>query len=252
MRDEEWFDLLDAAFALAMAPWRERRSPICLLFSGGVDSGAIAWELRRHPALTLYTMGVAGSPDLRAAEDGAALLGLRWVRRQVNATDVRDLGDRVRGSLHDLGRTARSVQTAFALALERAPPGVLLCGQGADELFLGYAHFGGLDSPAAERRSNDDLDRLLDRDWPRSQSIAERLGREVAAPYLDPGFVRSARSIPIELRLPRPTPKDFFRRWALRRGVPAPIALRPKRALQYGSGVDRLLAADLLRAGQGP
>ncbi len=130
---------------------------------------------------------------------------------------------------------------AFALAVERSPPGPVLCGQGADELFLGYAHFRGLDVVAAAERSEADLKQLLERDWPVSQRIAERLGRSVVAPYLHPEFVRAARAIPIELRRPDPTPKGFFRQWALRRGLPPAIATRPKRALQFGSGIDRLL-----------
>ncbi|MGI0156221.1 MAG: asparagine synthase-related protein, partial [Thermoplasmata archaeon] len=68
------------------------------------------------------------------------------------------------------------------------------------------------------------------------------LGRSIFAPYLDPKFVAVARSIRIELRQPGARPKGFFRDWAETQGVPAAIAQRPKRALQYGSGIDRLLA----------
>jgi asparagine synthase (glutamine-hydrolysing) len=151
------------------------------------------------------------------------------------------MDDRLRSDTGEVSRTMRGVLVAFALALARAPPGIVLCGQGADELFLGYAHFRGLSREAATARADSDLRQLVGRDWPRTQQIAQEMGRSVAAPFLHPDFVRAARSVPIESRLPHPVPKGFFRAWAAHRGVPEKIAGRPKRAVQFGSGVDRLI-----------
>src|SRR5271170_2767310 len=232
---------LDDAFSRAIAPWAKGDTPVALLFSGGVDSGLLAWELRDRAGLVLSTVGTRDSPDLRVAEESAVLLGDRWVPAEIEAAEVREAAERIRRDTDDLSRTARSVLVAFSIALAHAPPGPILCGQGADELFLGYAHFAGLDAPSAEARSDSDLRQLLERDWPRSQRVADRLGRSIAAPYLDPGFMAAALAVPVEHRLPRPVPKAFFREWAMRRGLPPTIANRPKRALQYGSGIDRLL-----------
>jgi asparagine synthase (glutamine-hydrolysing) len=245
MGDETLFDALDVAFTRSIAGSRVSATTPVVLFSGGVDSGLLAWELRRQPGLQLSTVGTAGSRDLAAAKEGAAIVGVPWVPVEVNRCDVRSIVERTRSLLSDSGPTSRSVQTAFALAVERAPAGDLLCGQGADELFLGYAHFQNLSPTAASERSTTDLDRLLRHDWPLSQRIARELGRSVVAPYLEAGFIEAAQSVPIERRLPRPTPKDFFRRWASRRGLPAAIADRPKRALQFGSGIDRLLSREV-------
>jgi asparagine synthase (glutamine-hydrolysing) len=238
---EDRFSALDRVFASAIGRWISADAPITLLFSGGVDSGLLAWELRHRPNVTLLTVGVRGSADLREAEASASIIGSKWVPTVVTAADVVEAAARFRGDTAGLPRTTRSVLVAFGVALDRAPDRIVLCGQGVDELFLGYRHFQGLTASEASSRSENDLRLLLERDWPRSQQISQRLARSVFAPYLDPSFVAEVRAIPIERRLPEPAPKDYFRRWAQHRGLPAAIATRPKRALQFGSGIDRLL-----------
>lgn len=238
--EKDWVARLDEAFERAMRPFRDGRSR-GLLFSGGVDSALLAWELKDSPDLGLSTVGVAGSPDLAAARETARQLGLPWVGVEVGLGQVRESLARVDADLEGLEPVAGSVLASFAVAIDRAPSAELLCGQGADELFLGYAHFRDLAAGAAGKRAEVDLARLLDRDWPRAQQIALRFSKTVSAPYLDPDFIAAARRIPIETRQPEPTPKAFFRRWAIHRGLPPEIARRPKRALQYGSGIDRLL-----------
>ena len=58
-------------------------------------------------------------------------------------------------------------------------------GQGADELFFGYAHFRRLTLEEAQARQRLDLARLLDFEWPRAQRIAESLGHDLRSPFLD-------------------------------------------------------------------
>ncbi|HXQ49017.1 MAG TPA: asparagine synthase C-terminal domain-containing protein [Thermoplasmata archaeon] len=215
--------------------------PRSLLFSGGVDSGLLAWELRADRAVTLATVGLEGSADLVAAESAARELSLPWARLLVTEDEVLLMARRLDAETRGLSPTARSVEVAFAIAVQKAPRGLVLCGQGADELFFGYAHFRGLDEEGARRRGAADLRDLLTEAWPRSQRVAAALGREVVAPYLAPGFLSAVEAIPVAERRAGPEAKHAFRAFALRRGVPESIALRPKKALQYGTGVDRLL-----------
>jgi asparagine synthase (glutamine-hydrolysing) len=235
---------LDRAFGSAIEPWRDAHSPVTLLFSGGVDSGLLAWELRTNPALELLTIGSTGAADLHAARASAARLGLRVRAEEVGPLEVRDARRRWAAPLEGVSPVQRSVLVAFALALSRAARGPVLCGQGADELFLGYAHFRGLDPNAAAARSAADLRALLEVDGPRVDRVAAELGQRLVSPFLAPGFVAAAQAIPVERRMPYGIPKALFRRWAVHRGLPAEVANRPKRAMQYGSGIARLLARD--------
>ncbi len=231
----------EAAFDRAVAPWRDGEGPVCILFSGGVDSGLLAWELRHRPATRLFTVGRPGSADLGAAALSSAEIGLPWTGREVRPADLEAIRSRVSGELDGLAPTAFSVFVALALAIEFAPEGELLCGQGADELFLGYAHFAPLNAADAAVRAREDLARLLGVDWPRTQRVADLLGRTIRAPFLDDGFVAAASAVPIADRMPAGSPKKLWRAFARHRGVPAVVAERPKRALQYGTGIDRWL-----------
>jgi asparagine synthase (glutamine-hydrolysing) len=232
---------LDSAFEAAMRGWREGTDPFTLLFSGGVDSGLLAWELRDHPGLELLAIGTAGAADLTDARESAGRLGLRPRIVEVEPSEVGEAEARWAPLLEGVSAVHRSVLVAFAIALGHAAPGRVMCGQGVDELFLGYAHFRGLDPSQADARSRADLRTLLEEDGPRVDRIAADLGRTLASPYLAPEFVRAAHALPISVRMPYDRPKDVFRRWAAYRGLPFEVADRPKRAMQYGSGIARLM-----------
>jgi asparagine synthase (glutamine-hydrolysing) len=231
---------LDSAFEQALYPLQSGTEPVGVLFSGGVDSALLAWELRHLPGVVLCTMGREGSSDLQAGREGAHLLGLPWARVTVGSEEVRSAERRFSVALEGLTRVSRSVLLSLALAIEGSSPRLLVCGQGVDELFLGYAHYRGLSVEEADRRSREDLERLHETDWPRTVRVAETVGKEIIAPYLEPAFEDAARRVPIEARLPGDSPKRFFREWAVARGLPVDLSVRPKKALQYGSGVDSL------------
>ncbi len=239
--NDDLFAPLDRAFDAGLVRRHSAPGARALLFSGGVDSTLLAWEFRTRPDLRLVTIGVAGSPDLRAAESAAREIGLPHAAVEITDREIFAVEADLREELPRENMVVRSVLVALALAIRAAPAEELLCGQGADELFLGYAHFRGLGASEAAARARSDLARLLEDDWPRSERIAHRFGRRLRSPYLDPGFIAAALAVPIDRRLPGDMPKAFFRAWAEHRGLPPSLARRPKRAMQYGSGVDRLL-----------
>lgn len=227
------------ALERALEPWRRPGPPFVLLLSGGVDSSLLAWELRASGRLTTVTVGVAGSADLQAGESAARRLGVPWQGTVLDGESLERSARKVRAQLVEAPPPIRSILLSLAAAIDASPAPDVLCGQGIDELFLGYAHFAGLDRPEAGRRAESDLERLRRDDWPRSVGLARSLGRELHGPYLTPEFVAAAGAIPLELRMPGSDPKRWFRRWAVERGLPRELADRRKRALQFGSGIDR-------------
>jgi asparagine synthase (glutamine-hydrolysing) len=234
---------LDSALAEALRPARTAPGALGVLFSGGVDSALLAWELRGRPSVTLYTLGRTVSSDLPAGKAGAERLGLPWEGLPVDRDEVRAAERRFSQELIGIAEVSRRVLLALGIAIAKAGSRRLVCGQGVDELFLGYAHYRGLSPEEAEQRSHEDLHRLHESDWPRTLRIAEKCGKEILAPYLHPRFEEQALRVPIDLRRPRDVPKRFFREWAVERGLPRELAERPKKAVQYGSGVDALVRA---------
>jgi asparagine synthase (glutamine-hydrolysing) len=216
--------------------------PLTVLYSGGLDSSLVGFCAKElGHAVRLSVIGAANAPDLGEAESGARLLGLPLSRTILDPLRVRTLLEDDSLRLLDVPEPSRSVRLAFALAMASAPGTALACGQGADELFGGYAHFRGLDSAQAERVRKADLARALDVEWPWALDRARAIGRSVWAPFLDPEVSGRALSIPVSESLGSPPPKRWLREFALAHGLPQPLVERPKRAMQYGSGVRKLL-----------
>jgi len=233
------FESLDDAFALAIGALSPR-DPVTVLYSGGVDSSVVAHALRERPNVRLLSVGVDGASDLSAGRAGAHLLGMPWEGRLVMGEEaIEALG---RHHLSEHPEPIRSVLASLALAIAATPAsGTVAVGQGADELFGGYAHFRRLASADREQRRVEDWHRLMASDWPTTLEIATRVGRRLAAPFLDPEFARRALAVPLPAVGAGELTKPVFREWAVHRGVPPALADRPKRALQYGSGVAALL-----------
>lgn len=235
--DATAFPRLDRAFAAAVGRATEGATEGTVLLSGGVDSTLLARSLLDHLDLDAVAIGPDGGAELAAAADAAAWLGVRIRLVRIGSADVSAVIDDQKLGLGDLDEPQRSVQVALGLAFRGARRRTLFVGQGADELFGGYAHFRGLSASGSEVRRRIDLDRLCSRDWPFTRTLASLLGRELRAPFLDDEFVEVAIGLPIERTPPGELTKGLFRRWAIHRGIPQMIAERPKRAIQYGSRV---------------
>ena len=239
--DPEWVKTAARALADSVGRSLEGAHSATVLYSGGLDSSLIGWLGRGYAPLNLLCVGEKDSPDRLAAARGAELLGLPLVEVEVEPALVLDARARYRVDLERADGPSVPVALGTAMALERARDRRVLCGQGADELFLGYAHFGGLSPSAATERREVDLRRLRGTDWPIVERIARRLGRDLCAPYLDREVERVARQAPIESHLSGPHRKPLLRAVASSVGLPDPLANRPKKAFQYGSGIDRML-----------
>ncbi len=246
--DVRW-GALDRALEAAVARAREGEARPTLLYSGGVDSSLLAHALPPGWRGELLAVGLPSARDLRAAAEGAAALGRPLRTVLLEPAEIARRAEAIEASFGPLPEPARSVQVALALAVEAALGGTVIVGQGADELFGGYAHFRGLGRAAAEARRRADLERLVEVDWPLSVRLSEASGKRLRAPYLDPEFLALARGLPLEEVGPGGLTKPSFRRWAAHRGLPASIVERPKLAMQYGSGVRSALGVGGATAG---
>ena len=205
-------------------------------FSGGVDSALVA-HLAQRPCLAI---GLAGSHDLGRARHAAEAMGLSCSYITITRDDVREGLSAVIPVIPE----PTPVNTAIAVTqylITRAARELgherVIAGQGADELFGGYARY----------RSCTDTALLLARDFAglpaqaeRDQSVAALNGTFLSLPYLDVRVVRAARLIPAGEMVCSGVGK-----WPLRdvasRHIPAEIALYGKKAMQYGTGVAAVL-----------
>jgi asparagine synthase (glutamine-hydrolysing) len=233
---------LDAALADADAG--------AVALSGGVDSALVAAALDRP----CYVVGFAGAHDLRAAREAAAALGRPLTTVELDHDDLRRS---VRQVVAATGRTtamdAAVGATLAAVGAAAAADGhdSLALGQGADELFGGYAKVARLDDRVAAdtvRGAVRETVRSLPDGLARDVPLLRSLGVEPVFPFLDDRVVRAALRLPPDLLVDGDERKVALRRVA-GESLPADLAAAPKKAAQYGSYVSRELDRLARRAG---
>jgi asparagine synthase (glutamine-hydrolysing) len=215
---------------------------LAVAFSGGVDSAVLAARLDAP----LYVAGFPDSHDVAAARSAAELLGADLTVVELTHEAIERAVPRIARAT---GRTnAMDVQIALPLFLgaERvAGDGFdrLAVGQGADELFGGYAKVA--KAPTDPRV---DADTVAGATREVMSSLPSQLeldvlalraaGVEPVAPLLDDRVVAAALDLPGDL-LVAGTGDDAVRKYALREAarewLPTEIATREKKAAQYGS-----------------
>jgi asparagine synthase (glutamine-hydrolysing) len=212
-------------------------------FSGGVDSGLLAARTDGP----LLVGGFSGSNDVTAARSAATALArdldvVEFAHGDLEAAVPEVVAATGRSNPMDVGIALPLylvAQRAAAAGQDR-----LLLGQGADELFGGYAKVA--DAPADDRLAADtvrgatrEVVRSLPGQIERDVLAIRAAGVEPVVPLLDDRVVRAALRLPARLVVDGDTRKVALRRAAA--DLPASIRDRDKTAVQYGSDVAREL-----------
>ena len=175
--------------------------PVAISFSGGIDSTLVAHYTRQYrPEAPGYFVGNVRAPDFRFAADYAAQTGfdLRIVPFDPESDSVFDRIDEVvavtesfepnlvRGAVCSLMAAERMHDDGFRVAL---------CGEGADELFCGYAPLEIVfseDDPNARAIRDECLGLMHRVSLQRVDRCAMRHAVEMREPFLDPAVVNHA------------------------------------------------------------
>ncbi|ASJ07513.1 asparagine synthase (glutamine-hydrolyzing) [Thermococcus pacificus] len=210
-----------------------------VLFSGGLDSSLVTLLASEYSDVVIYTAGAEGSPDLEWARMAADKLGLPLKEYVFDVEDVRDAVPKVVFAIEEPNpmNLAIGIPLYFATRLAREDgTKVLLSGQGADELFGGYAKY--LERPELMEL---DLRELSERNLARDDKIAMLNSVEGRFPFLSLPVISAALNTPLEAKISGGVRKAVLRRAAIRAGLPEEIAMREKKAAQYGSHAQKLL-----------
>lgn len=216
------------------------RPLLTLAFSGGLDSSVVAALAREETEVTALTVGYPQSIDLANASEAARQLDLDWTPIELNdGLLVREAGALLH-AFPRLGPLALTFELPLWILLPRAPGRVIFAGQGADELFGGYAKYVDLEGENLRHALDRDLETLLTETVPREREMARLHGKDLRLPYCDLSVVRAVRALPIMVRggVRR---KAALRGIARELGLPVQVVERPKKAAQYGSGITQAL-----------
>lgn len=217
---------------------------IAILFSGGIDSTAIATVAKKYTSPLLVTAGMEGSQDLEAARRIAAELGLPHKEVILNEEEIVKVYKKCyKIRKGDLLKVELMVPV-FSCCREAARSGKwrILSGSGAEELFIGYDRYFKHNGAKLQKLLEKEIVELPSGDCEAQDLVAKNFGMRAAFPFLYPPFVNSVLSAPLSERLgTRENKKPLLRKICSELGVPQDAIDRKKKAMQYGSGVHKIL-----------
>jgi len=211
-----------------------------LAFSGGIDSSIIALLLGEKGNPNLYTVGMAGSYDLRIGDKTADLLGLPWKGFVVDEHDLIEAIADICSMISTRNPVTISFELPLYLIASRVEERHIFTGQGADELFVGYARYRDTEQGELEMILKHDLTRLLHQGLEHEIRIASSFSKEVYHPFLHQKVIEEVASIPVSEEFRGDENKAVLRDVARLLNL-GEISNRKKKAAQYGSGIMKAL-----------
>ena len=217
---------------------------VAVAFSGGLDSSVLAKMCRDlNRSVTLLTVGFEGSHDMIFSEIIASQLLFPHKKHNIQQDEFNE----------NLNRVKRRINCGIASHLENCIAYLFVArlakengfntvptANGIDELFCGYNQYRFVykygKSSIMELMHGKILNELLL--MKEIAKVASSYGVTIKKPFLSEKFIDFANTIPIDEKIK--SEDDMLRKHIIRRlardmGVPQEAALKPKKALQYGS-----------------
>ncbi|AOV96222.1 asparagine synthase B [Edwardsiella hoshinae] len=240
--------------------------PYGVLLSGGLDSSIISAITKKFaarrveddersaawwPQLHSFAVGLAGAPDLKAAQEVANHLGT--VHHEIHFT-VQEGMDAIRDVIYHIETydvtTIRASTPMYLMARKIKAMGIkmVLSGEGADEVFGGYLYFH--KAPNAKEFHDETVRKLLALhmyDCARANKAMAAWGVEARVPFLDKAFLDVAMRLnPRDKMCGNGRIEKQLLRECFEAYLPASVAWRQKEQFSDGVGyswIDSLKAA---------
>ena len=215
--------------------------------SGGLDSSIVtALAHKYNKNIKAITVGMKGSPDLINAKLVAKYLNIEHIVCDFSTEDVMKILPKVIYHLESYNPSAVNCAAINYLAAKTAKDNgisVILCGEGADEIFGGYLVL-----------RNMETEEFIDSTWSMIENIykteCKRLDRatmattiEARCPFLDLNLVEYAMNIPVSSKLRKISNSNttkiiekYILREAFEDMLPNEVIWREKEPFDQGSG----------------
>ena len=223
---------------------------VAVAFSGGVDSSVLAKVCQNlTKQITLITIGFPGSHDITFSKRIASKMGIEHKVCEIDYSDFEEKVQRIPQSIgcENTSHIENCIGNFYICRLAKQNQlDIVLSANGCDELFCGYDGYRGV-----FHGGDAEISKLMDKKIANEFTLMEEikiatapLCVQVRQPFLSPDFIQFCKTIPIDQKIKGPNDmirKHILRRTALAIGVPEESAMKPKKALQYGSSIHKYL-----------
>ncbi len=221
---------------------------VAVAYSGGLDSAVVASSSRSAGLdVELFTVTARGNGELEHARKTAEELGFPLVVRQYSLADVSKAISQVlrRMEKPNVTDVAVAIPIFWACQLaEQAGHHSIFMGQGADELFGGYDRYISTYQKEGPQEANGlmmrDVLSLSELSFERDEQVSAGTKVELRLPFADRELVGFVLSLPLSLKIggvEESRQKLVLRRVAKLQRIPGSVSEKPKRAIQYSTGV---------------
>ncbi len=225
---------------------------VAVAFSGGLDSSLVAYLASKLGVkVNLLHVSMENQSETEEAIDASDKLNLPLKVHLFKDSDVEKTLPKAVALIEEADPIKAGVGLPFYWAAEEAAEAgfrVMLAGQGADELFGGYQRYVTQyckeGSEAIRKTMFNDVVKIHESNLERDLKITGFHDVELRLPFASFELAEFALTLPIECKIeqkPDTLRKLVLRKVALNVGMPSSVVDKPKKAVQYSTGINNAI-----------
>lgn len=222
---------------------------VAVIFSGGIDSTIITKIIIDSGLdVKLYSVGNKESKDIITSKKIAEYLNLPLKIQEINKDIVYNNLKEVLTIIGENNLMKIGVGMTIFLGCKMIKEDgfkVAISGQGADELFGGYNRYlKSFKEGILDYQLRHDIENMYHVNLERDYRVSKANNIKLRLPFLDERLVEYTLNIPVKYKIINENDKlrkNILRDIGVNLNIPKEFAYRPKKAAQYGSGIDKIL-----------